>query len=112
MQSLSFAIKLILLSSFSSNPQNTPIFVIFDSSRLLTVNLDLAANKRTWESETWNGDKEPVFTTLGKPKLGLDTPKDNGGGGIIMAVILLILLICVAIFLVHKRQQMIKVREC
>jgi len=67
-----------------------------------------SANKRTWESETWNGDKEPVFKTLGKPKLGLDTPKDNGGGGIIMAVILLILLICVAIFLVHKRQQMIK----
>jgi len=70
-----------------------------------------SANKRTWESETWNGDKEPVFKTLGKPKLGLDTPKDNGGGGIIMAVILLIILICVAIFLVHKRQQMIKEQE-
>lgn len=70
-----------------------------------------SANKRTWESETWNGDKEPVFKTLGKPKLGLDKPKDGGGGGIIMAVILLIILICVAIFLVHKRQQMIKEQE-
>ena len=27
-----------LLSSFSSNPQNTPIWVIFDSPRLVTVN--------------------------------------------------------------------------
>ena len=73
-----------------------------------------AANKRTWESETWNGqdpNEEPVFKTLGKPKLGLETPKDGGGGGIIMAVILLIILICVAIFLVHKRQQMINVSK-
>jgi len=70
-----------------------------------------SANKRTWESDTWNGDKEPVFKTLGKPKVGLEQPKEDGGGGIIMAVILLIILICVAIFLVHKRQQMIKEQE-
>ena len=71
--------------------------------------------KKTWVSETWNGDRdvgdEPVFTSLGRPKLGITPPKDNGGGGIIMAVILLILLICVAIFLVHKRQQMILEEE-
>ena len=68
--------------------------------------------KKTWESKTWNGDRnqgeEPVFTTLGKPKLGLQEPKSSSGGGVIMAVILLIIMICVAIFLVHKRQQMIK----
>lgn len=66
--------------------------------------------KKTWESKTWNGNgvnEEPVFKTLGKPRLGPEPPKESGGGGIIMAVILLILLICVAIFLVHKRQQMI-----
>ena len=72
----------------------------------------LKPKKKTWESKTWNGDRnegeEPVFTTLGKPKLGLQEPKSSSGGGVIMAVILLIIMICVAIFLVHKRQQMIK----
>lgn len=77
------------------------------------VSLKSAGKKKTWESKTWNGDRDrgaeaPVFTSLGKPKLGLQEPKEGGGGGIIMAVILLIIMICVAIFLVHKRQQMIK----
>ena len=80
----------------------------------MKLNLDsaLKPKKKTWESKTWNGDRnqgeEPVFKTLGKPKLGLQEPKSSSGGGVIMAVILLIIMICVAIFLVHKRQQMIK----
>lgn len=72
----------------------------------------LKPKKKTWESKTWNGDRNqgeaPVFTSLGKPKLGLQEPKSSSGGGVIMAVVLLIIMICVAIFLVHKRQEMIK----